>query len=107
MKKNNPVSASNQVARYIVVSNQPLRPSTKSYLIRQLSSHLRTYLEWKVGRCFRVVEVDGSIFVEADSDELVRLYAKNEAPFVRPLLEEDRLETEELETEWWNTKEAA
>jgi hypothetical protein len=80
---------------HYLVSNQRLRPTIKSFLLRQLASHLTTYTDWCPDSSFRLVELADLIFIETNNDKLVKV--QYDAPYIRQLLEEDQLETEELE----------
>ena len=91
----------------ILITNRTIGPATKSFLIRLLTSHLRTYSEWRADRHYRVVELGDTIFIETNSDELRRLYMQYDALYVKQIVEEGWLEAEELETEWWEPKQAA
>jgi hypothetical protein len=64
-------------------------------------------MDWYPDSYFRLVDLGELVFIETDSDGQIQAYRKYDAPWVSQLLEEDRLESEELETEWWDPEQAA
>ena len=105
--ENGAMSRSISLPLSILVTNRIIGPATMSFLIRLLTSHLRTYSEWRPDRHYRVVELRDLIFIETNSDELIRLYRRYDALYIGQIVEEGRLEAEELETEWWESGQAA
>jgi len=64
--------------------------------------HLQTWCQREEGRNARIVQIGDLMYLETDSSEVLQNYTKFEAPFVRFLLE-----TEELDSDWWDAEEAA